>query len=77
MLRVILGLIVIVMVVVSLWGSRDFCDCSSGGIVHNIGWKGLQRIANDVNKREHLFESCVWVCKWNLPQVDLVYGRSQ
>jgi hypothetical protein len=80
MLRLILGLIVIMMIVVSMWGSRDFCDCQSGsseGVIHNIGWKGVQRISNDVNKRDRLLESCMWVCKWNFPQVDLVYGGSR
>lgn len=77
MLRLTLACIVIIMLLVGLWGSRDFCDCTTGdddGIVGRIGWKGLQRIANDVGKRDRLLESCKWVCGYHLPVVDMVLG---
>jgi hypothetical protein len=77
MLRFILGVILVLMVGVSLWGSRDFCDCTNDGIVNKIGWKGIQRIANDLNKRDHLLESCAWICDWQIPAVDLVFSRSK
>jgi len=64
MLRLILGCILVIMVAIGIWGSRDFCDCTHDGIVNKIGWKGIQRIANDVNKRDHLLDSCTRICDW-------------